>query len=78
MYFLCKIQNKSLTLFGIKVGWKKNLERTFSDENSSITFSISTLVGISMFNTYQCQMIEAILSHGASGLFSVFGFFSLQ
>ena len=38
IYFIYKIQNKSLTLFGIKIGWEKNLERTFSDEKPSVTF----------------------------------------
>ena len=42
--FLYKIQYKSPTFFGLKIGWKKNLERLFSDENSSITLSISTLL----------------------------------
>ena len=42
--FLYKIQYKSPTYFGLKIGWKKNMERLFFDENSSITLSISTLL----------------------------------
>ena len=34
-------------------------------------------VEISIFNTYQCQMTEAILSHGAPGLFSGFAKYSM-
>ena len=30
--------------FGPKIGWKKNLKRPFSDDNSSITFSKSSLL----------------------------------